>query len=100
MNRLSLTPTATLVKELPYWGAPASLYRLSDRLSGFEYVVVVTIGWRDGDYHRGRPKLRIFGCEHNGDINSIRELADPVPVWRGHARALARCGYHRQETAR
>ncbi len=92
----SSTPTATLVRELPHWGAPASLYHLSTPHGVFNYVVVAAIGYQDGDYHHGRPKLRVFGCERNGDINSIAELADPVSVWRGHAAALARCGYHRR----
>lgn len=92
----SSTPTATFVRELSHWGAPASLYRLSTPLGVFSHVVVAAIGYQDGDYRRGRPRLRVFGCEHNGDINSIAELADPVPVWRGHAAALARCGYHRR----
>jgi hypothetical protein len=100
MSKHVSAPRATLVNELPHWGAPASLYHVSARLKGFEYIVVAEIGWRNGDYHRGRPKLRIFGCERNGDINTICELADPVPVWWGHARALARCGYHRQKPVR
>lgn len=93
MDKSRSSPTATLVDELRDWGAPASLYRLSVPLNGFEYVVVAALGWRDGDYRRERPKLRVFGCERNGAINSYRELADPISLRRGPTRALARCGY-------
>lgn len=93
MNESSAIPTATRIQERPDWGAPATLYHLSPPLQGFEYVLVATIGCRDGIYHRGRPKLRIFGCEHNGDINSDIELSAPTAPWRGQRRALARCGY-------
>lgn len=100
MPKLATAATATFVRELPYWGAPASLYRLSVPLSGFEYVVVAALAWGEIDSKTKRPKLRVFGCEPNGDINSYRELAEPIWVWRGHARALARCGYQRREDVR
>lgn len=89
--------TATFVRELADWGAPASLYRLSEPLSGFEYVVVAACCWGEGADISKRPKLRVFGCEHSGEINSYRELAEPTWVRRGHTRALARCGYRLRE---
>lgn len=84
--------TATKVRELPHWGAPATLYRLSKPHGVFAHVVVASIGYSDGNYHKGRPQLRVFGCERNGDINSICELGTPTAPCCGHKRALRRAG--------
>lgn len=93
MHKAAATASATLVRESPDWGAPASLYRLSPPLSGFEHVVVATSDCGESAHKSIRPKLRVFGCEPNGDINSYRELAEPIWAGCGHVKALARCGY-------
>lgn len=93
MKRSDRTKTATKVADLPHWGAPATLYRLSQPHGVFAHVVVAHIGCSRGMYGRGRPKLRVFGCEHHGYINSICELGTPTARYRGHRAALRTAGY-------
>jgi hypothetical protein len=93
VTRTDKAKTATKVHDLPHWGAPATLYRLSEPHGVFANVVVAHIGCRGGIYGRGRPKLRVFGCEPNGEINSICEIGAPTARYRGHRAALRTAGY-------
>lgn len=89
-----MTKTATKVRDLPEWGALATLYRLSTAHGVFTNVVVAHIGCAKGLYGQGRPKLRVFGCEPNGEINSICEIGTATARYRGHKAALRTAGYH------
>jgi hypothetical protein len=69
-------------------GSDSRLYRLSEPLGGFEYVIVAA--YLTGS---GEPETYIFGADLNGNQVSWSELPGSLQGKTDHAAALARAGY-------
>ena len=80
--------TATKVRDLEYQKGPkAAFYRLSDRLKGFDYVVVsaVLAAYVHETY--------IFGCDENGHVIDWIELPGSTRDVFDHKTVLNKAGY-------
>jgi hypothetical protein len=79
--------TATKVKDLENPKAMQSLYRLSDRLRGFDYVVVSAV------VDRLIHETYIFGSDKNGEVLEWGELPGSECYVYSHEKALNNAGY-------
>ena len=79
--------TATKVKDLENPKAMQSLYRLSDRLRGFDYVVVSAVL---APYVH---ETYIFGSDKNGEVLEWGELPGSECYVYSHEKALNNAGY-------
>jgi hypothetical protein len=79
--------TATKVKDLENPKAMQSLYRLSDRLRGFDYVVVSAVL---APYVH---ETYIFGSDKNGEVLDWGELPGSERDVYSHEKALNNVGY-------
>ena len=79
--------TATKVKDLENPKAMQSLYRLSDRLRGFDYVVVSAVL---APYVH---ETYIFGSDKNGEVLDWGELPGSERDVYSHEKALNNAGY-------
>ena len=78
---------ATKIKNLDGFTGMAALYKLSEPLDGFEYVVVsaATVFGRDETY--------TFGSNENGEVQDWLELPGSVNGVCDHEVALNNAGY-------
>lgn len=79
--------TATKVRDLENFTGKAALYKLSDRLKGFDYVVVSAVL---APYVH---ETYIFGADENGDVLDWGELPGSERDVYGHETALNNAGY-------
>ena len=79
--------TATKVKDLENPKAMQSLYRLSDRLRGFDYVVVSAV------VNHLCYETYIFGTDENGEVLDWGELPGSECDVYSHEKALNNAGY-------
>ena len=79
--------TATKVKDLENSKAMQALYKLSDRLKGFDYVVVSAVL---APYVH---ETYIFGADENGDVLDWGELPGSIRDVYSHEKALNNAGY-------
>ena len=79
--------TATKVKDLENPKAMQALYRLSDRLKGFDYVVVSAIA------NNVCYETYIFGSDENGEVLDMIELPGSQRGVYSHEKALNDAGY-------
>ena len=79
--------TATKVKDLENPKAMQALYKLSDRLKGFDYVVVSAV------VDHFCYETYIFGCNKHGEIIDWEQLPGSIPDCYSHEKALNYAGY-------
>ena len=79
--------TATKVKDLENPKAMQALYRLSDRLKGFDYVVVSAV------VDHFCYETYIFGSDENGEVLDMIELPGSQRGVYSHEKALNDAGY-------
>ena len=79
--------TASKVKDLEHPKAKQALYKLSDRLKGFDYVVVSAVL---APYVH---ETYIFGSDRHGKIIDWEQLPGSIPECYSHEKALNYAGY-------
>jgi len=92
--------TATKVKDLDNFSGVAALYKLSERLKFYNYVVVssATIFEADetfvfGSDEIGEDETYIFGADENGEVLDWDELRGSTRGVYNHETALNNAGY-------
>lgn len=79
--------TATKVRDLENFTGKAALYKLSDRLEGFDYVVVSAV------LAPYTHETYIFGADENGEVLEWGELPGSERDVYSHEKALNNAGY-------
>tara|TARA_R100000234_G_scaffold59088_1_gene35712 strand:- start:371 stop:664 length:294 start_codon:yes stop_codon:yes gene_type:complete len=82
--------SAIAIKNIKEAGGNACLYRLSDPLMGYEYVVVSAVKSRLTDLD---GECLIFGSDNTGKIKSFLELPGSYSGGMAHDKALNDAGY-------
>jgi hypothetical protein len=79
--------TATKVRDLDSRKHMAALYKLSDRLKGFDYVIVSAV------LNPYVHETYIFGCNEHGEVIDWNELTGSTRDIYSHEKALNNAGY-------
>jgi len=79
--------TAKKVRDLEYHNGPKALYKLSDTLKGFDYVVVSAV------LAPYAQETYIFGCDENGKVLKWEELPGSTRDVFDHKTVLNKAGY-------
>ena len=88
MTEPTPAPTATFIRKAAgTWIGDARLYRLSEPLDGFDYVVVSAV------HSYGPPETYIFGSDDSGGETDWSDLPGSFQGAMDHARALEGAGY-------
>lgn len=80
--------TATKVKDLENFRGKATLYKLSEPLEFYEYIVASAIEPLNEDV-----ETYLFGCNPNGEIFNWIELSGSTRGVYNHETALNNAGY-------
>lgn len=80
--------TATFVQKLTGWQGDARLYKLSEPLDGFDFVVVSGV-----NALRTGPETFLFGAREDGEVGSWLELDGSFRGRIDHEAALRGAGY-------
>lgn len=85
--------SAIAVKNIKEARGRACLYKLSDPLSGYEYVVVSSANDCTDAYENSTGETFIFGSDECGKIKSFLELPGSYKGGLDHQKALNDAGY-------
>jgi len=85
--------SAVAVKSVKEAKGRACLYKLSDPLMGYEYVVVSAAKDHRDNYNNVIGETFIFGSDETGQIKSFLELPGSYKGGLDHQKALNDAGY-------
>jgi len=85
--------SAVAVKNIKEAKGRACLYKLSEPLVGYEYVVVSAARDRKDNYNNVIGETFIFGSDQTGKIKSFLELPGSYKGGLDHQKALNDAGY-------
>jgi hypothetical protein len=90
---IDMRKSAVAVKSIKEAKGVACLYKLSEPLVGYEYVVVSAARDASNNYEEQIGETFIFGSDESGKIKSFLELPGSYKGGLDHQKALNDAGY-------
>lgn len=80
--------TASYIRDIDEWNGEAKLYKLSEPLEGYSFVVVSSVVVMFSG-----PETYVFPSNKNGEVTDWRELKGSYKGDLNHEKALKNAGY-------